>query len=1038
MSTQYGITNDVGELRVFVTCDGREMQSELDLLARDVFPSLAKICETRGLGFTLVNLRRGVQRTFAHQAKLLRLSLDELQRNRPYVIGLLGARYGWASSRPVPPADATLLDPHTRVLPLIAQKRSMLDIEISEGVLASDELKERSFFYFRDGDRDDVQDESDRLDDLKSRIRESGVRVREDFPTPDSFAARVHDDLLGVINRLVPEGVSLTPLELERRSHETFAASRRHTYVPKAEVLERLEEHIAAEGTPLVITGASGAGKSALVAYWSAEYRRRHPDAFVITHYVGAVSSSGTRAELLRRVMMEVRERLGEGEDLPAGIEELEEAFPIWLAKAAAIGMLLIVDGIGQLGEGARDLEWLPNYIPPGVRLIVTSVDVPFRARQEKWPQLHLEPLSVNERIAIGQHYITEHHATVPADRVMRVAVDDSSSNPLFLRTRLEEIRLFGSFERRGRNLEGYLAAESLDELFDQVLERLEDRFGTGLLGHMLCAIWCARYGMSERELERSAGCSPLELAELLGALDYHLLRSDGRLRFYHDALRRAVERRYLNSDTARRDFHSRMAHFFGEEEPGRRRAEELPWQFQNAGDREAMKSCIASPDVLLPLIREERGYELLGYWLEADASESVVPAYMEAVEEYERSGPDRRELVAVLSAAGEFLRLCAHFDEALTLLRRAAALQEELHGGEHIETAHVFYELAHILQDRGDVDEAELCYRRALAVQEALLGTEHPTTARTIGSLAGVLREKGEYDAAEHLYRTALTIVERSPGNDPYLADAINNLAGILHDKGQYDEAEMLFRRALSVCESIYGPDHPNTAITLNNLAALLCDSGDGAGAVEAFSRVAASMERTLGAEHPMVASVLCNWAGFLAKGNPTLALPLMKRALAIHERAHAEANGETAIIVYSIGRIYYYAGNLDSAERYLRRAYDLQCAILGQGHPDAAVTLSGLAMVYRDRNELWVAERLLRRAIEMLESSFGESHPQVGIQLGNLAELARRRGDVHSSRLLGRKALSILAKMEEAGHAKAAEVQALLHDLDGAVGGE
>lgn len=1015
------------------------MRAEREILSRRVFPELARVCRLRGIEFTEVDLRGGTLRTTAQHVKLLRLSLDELRRNRPYVIGLVGSRYGY-----IPPSRgsqeelAGLLADEPGVADMLAAGRSFLDIEFECGVIARAEMRDRAFFYFLDHDRPtDTAEapepgESAMLEALKGSLRSNGLRLRESIPDAETFAGWVRDDLLGVINRLVPEGAVLSAFELERRAHETFAASRRQAYVPNTALLARLDSFVESDSAPLVIHGESGSGKSALVAYWSAEYRRHHPDAFMVTHYVGAASSAGTSQELLRRLMVEIRERSGGAEEVPVAREELVEALPFWLARAAALGLILIVDGANQLEEGAAELEWLPEHIPFGLRLIVTTTSLGSRAAEHGWPSLRLEPLSVNERLAISTNYLAERNAAIAPEHVMSVAADAASSNPLFLRTRLEELRLFGAHERRGHNVEGYLAAEGLDDLFERVLERLEGEYGRTPLDRMLRSIWGARFGLSEQELERVIGCARLELAELLAALDYHLLRSDGRLRFYHDALRRAVERRYLRDKRSRRTLHESLAQFFEGEAPGSRRAEELLWQLQQAGDFKGLIDRAAGIDVLLPLVKEEKGYELLGYWLAAGAGSEIADACRRAVERYEAAQPQAIALADALNAVGDFLRLCGFFDDALPLLTRCASIRIELLGEDHPDTAQAFADLANLYQSTGDLEQAETWFRRALAVQETVLGPENLIVAKTIGSLGGVLGVAGDFDGAEALYRKALRLAERfsGPGN-PYLAEAINNLAGVLHDKGKYDESEMLYRRALQMWESVYGAEHPNTAIVMNNLAALLYDKRNSTAAEELFDKVLKVFERTLGRNHPMVANVLCNWAGLIAKVSHDRALPLMQRGLEIHERSHTEANSTTAIMVYSLARIHYYAGDLDEAERYLRRAYDLQCSLLGMGHPDAAITMSGLAMVYRDRNEFWVSERLFRRAIQMLERALGPEHPQVGIQFMNLATLASRRGDIPAARGFAQRAHDVFIQADE-GAGKLTEAREMLRSLD------
>lgn len=55
--------------------------------------------------------------------------------------------------------------------------------------------------------------------------------------------------------------------------------------------------------------------------------------------------------------------------------------------------------------------------------------------------------------------------------------------SPLFLRTLLEELRVFGSFEQLEARILGYLAAKTIPDLFEKVFERLEKDFNNTISG---------------------------------------------------------------------------------------------------------------------------------------------------------------------------------------------------------------------------------------------------------------------------------------------------------------------------------------------------------------------------------------------------------------------------------------------------------------------------------------------------------------------------------------------------------------------------
>ncbi|MEN8220878.1 MAG: NACHT domain-containing protein [Pseudomonadota bacterium] len=58
---------------------------------------------------------------------------------------------------------------------------------------------------------------------------------------------------------------------------------------------------------PLIITGGSGCGKTALLADWAKEYQQAHPDDLVFLHFCGSSPASSDPLNLLRRIMASLK-----------------------------------------------------------------------------------------------------------------------------------------------------------------------------------------------------------------------------------------------------------------------------------------------------------------------------------------------------------------------------------------------------------------------------------------------------------------------------------------------------------------------------------------------------------------------------------------------------------------------------------------------------------------------------------------------------------------------------------------------------------
>lgn len=201
-------------VRIFISTTFEDMHSERDVLAREVFPGLRETFRPRGIHVVGVDLRWGVEEERDEDPGIV---LDEIDRCRPFFVGILGERYGRAASGPEEAGTGLSLNA----------------MEIFHGVLDHPEMKETSFFYVRDPDfsahvpsskRREVLPESEdadrKLEEIKERIR----RLYADLPGnlfetyPCSFAGfeidwRRHRGLLE--HRLAAEDFALIAEEAE-------------------------------------------------------------------------------------------------------------------------------------------------------------------------------------------------------------------------------------------------------------------------------------------------------------------------------------------------------------------------------------------------------------------------------------------------------------------------------------------------------------------------------------------------------------------------------------------------------------------------------------------------------------------------------------------------------------------------------------------------------------------------------------------------------------------------------------------------------
>lgn len=307
------------QIRVFLSSTFRDFMEERDLLVRQVFPELRRKARERGVEVVDVDLRWGITEEESRQGKVIPICLGEIDRCRPYFVGMLGERYGW-----IPPADQYSPDVIERQPWLKGHLGgvSVTELEILHGVLNDPAMAGRAFFYFRDpawsvsqgepGFVCETNEEEAKLTDLKQRIRTSGFPVAENIPDPKSLAEQIGRDLWELIEQQYPDLDEPDALEREERQHASYRRSRLGVYLGGQRSINQLERWIDAGQQKILITGESGAGKSALIANWIAAHQQNQPKDVVFAHHLGCSSDASAIRPLLARLIETFKQQLPE------------------------------------------------------------------------------------------------------------------------------------------------------------------------------------------------------------------------------------------------------------------------------------------------------------------------------------------------------------------------------------------------------------------------------------------------------------------------------------------------------------------------------------------------------------------------------------------------------------------------------------------------------------------------------------------------------------------------------------------------------
>lgn len=586
-------------IRVYVSSTFRDMPTERELLVKVVFPQLRIICESRGVHFIDTDLRWGITTEEVSEGNVIELVLEEVRRCKPFFIGIIGERYGWVPERL--PTRLIETQPWVRELPNV----SVNELEIIQGVLSETQTLGYGLMYFRDPhfleqlpaetrphfEENQSSDSRAKLNRLKQRIRnaadEEVCLLRENYANPEELGRWILDDFTKLLNTFLPENKIVDPLTKTAREHDGFARNRARHYIIRQPYIDALNTHIASDGTPLMVSGNPGAGVSDLLSKWFLAYRETNPNDFVLAHFLGVTPDSAEVSAMLSRIMLELKRSLLLPGEVPNQPKDVLAVFPMWLSEAATrVRIVLLLDGLNLLHGDSCDLEWVPKIMPPSLHLIVSAK--PGRslnaARRRGWRELIVQPLTTAERKALIESVLAQYAKRLSPSQIVRIADAQQTSDVLFLQLMLDELRQYGQFEYLDERINHYLRAHNLEELYELIIARMEQDYGSEFVRTSLILIWASRCGLTEYELQYLLGSSdePLPRAKFLpfsSAANVIFSERGGLLDFAHREAREAVYSRYLPTPSARQSVHHRLEVFFKAQQRTPRDFEELQWQ---------------------------------------------------------------------------------------------------------------------------------------------------------------------------------------------------------------------------------------------------------------------------------------------------------------------------------------------------------------------------------------------------------------------------------------------------------------------------
>ena len=846
-------------LKIFISSTFQDMQEEREILLKETFLELKKIAKKRDVEITEIDLRTGITKEQEESGQIVKICLDEIERcaDSPiFFLGMLGNRYGWDEWH-LHTDKETLDNPqYSWVKEHIG--KSVTELEIVAAI-ERDKNANKAFFYFKENTSNDDK----KLIELKNRLIEksktnNNLYVTHYKDTVD-FKKKTIDSFTQVLDELYPKDKKLSEIEKLSSIHQVFAKSRQKIYIPHAKNEMILNEFIASNQDRLLLYGESGYGKSALIANYFEKLKVKESH-FVITHYIGgAGESSNDLFQMLRRVMLEIKEEFNLTDELPSEPQKVMDEFTVWLHKVER-PTIIVFDGYNQIEDEMKEKFFY--YVPDklnNIKLIITSIRDDYDiANKHK-----IEALEKEEKKALITNYLKVYGKTVDSKTKEQIAIHPQTDNTLFLKTLLDEIRLLGNFENLQKDISNYLSAKNVVELFLKIFMRLEKDYRENLTREVLSLLYVSRDGLSEDNLmeiinqNSTKKLTRLEFSPLFLAIEEHLIDRGGLYGFFHGFIVEAVKKRYLYSDKLIDAERRKIADYFEGREIDNQMVRELPFQLFDLKDINGMNVFLSDIFVFKYILefyeielmkylyflsshnittlisyitnlylqeKDDKELLLLGKFLfrvhikEFDNANTLL---LEALKIRESKYVENSsEVIEVYDLIADFYRVIGNHSKSLSFYEKSLSIKEFLYKNDDAFLATSYHNFAIYFRQTGNYKKSLNYNQKAIELREKYFGEDYPDTTSSYLNIALVYKVLGNYEKAHYFNFKSLNIREKIlVKNHPFLATNYTNIATLFLTEKKYCRSLQFFRKSLNLKKSIHGIKHPSLAYSYNGL---------------------------------------------------------------------------------------------------------------------------------------------------------------------------------------------------------------------------
>jgi hypothetical protein len=348
-------------------------------------------------------------------------------------------------------------------------------------------------------------------------------------------------------------------------------------------------------------------------------------------------------------------------------------------------------------------------------------------------------------------------------------------------------------------------------------------------------------------------------------------------------------------------------------------------------------------------------------------------------------------------------------FESCLNLARRLEKLWTQQLGPDHRQTLFLQFHIANVLRSQGRFTDARELDTYVLERQCAVLGADHLDALITANGLSADLRALGDFREAVVSNQETYESFKQQFGQDyPRTLAAAHNLGCALRLAGDCFTARRLDEDSLARQRAVLGEDHPLTSLSAASLALDLRMGGLFQESVELLRDTWEKCRRVLGDDMTNTLLTATSLAASLRRaGEQTEAMTLAQDTYERYKRRYGVNAPDALSCELGLAWDHATTGDLPRALALATRVRGAYQAGLGENHPNTLVAANNLACYLRRDGRLQEALGQMNDTLSRMRHKLGESHPLTLACAVNLANCQGASGDSESAEFLERQTM-------------------------------